>query len=71
MWGHIGWQWNGLKIPNHTSIGFLFTFSNKKDIFKNTIDMHISQIEITGFSYGVLNFVVSFKTQKIQWPKSI
>lgn len=33
--------------------------------------MHISQIEITGFSYGVLNFVVSFKTQKIQWPKSI
>lgn len=33
--------------------------------------MHISQIEITGFSYGVLNFVVSFKTQKIQWPKNI
>lgn len=33
--------------------------------------MHISQIEITGFPYGVLNFVVSFKTQKIQWPKSI
>lgn len=33
--------------------------------------MQISQIEITGFSYGVLNFVVSFKTQKIQWPKSI
>lgn len=31
--------------------------------------MQISQIEITGFSYGVLNFVVSFKTQKNSMAK--
>lgn len=31
--------------------------------------MQISQIEINGFSYGVLNFVVSFKTQKNSMAK--